>query len=364
MRRLLLALVVPLAVPATAEARCPERDGHRVVQRVGDVVVTARQLRGAVVHRACDRRIGRDPVLVKRTAGDALTRVLVRSRWVAAFVTYADEHGNTWVSVSLVDVQTGRRIAHQSRATEGSGQAGYRLREAVIGPRGHVVWTEGGDTASSLAALAGGQAAVVRAPAPTEFSLVGDVLRWTVDGEQREHRLRPAAPGSSAVVARRTGRGLLVGVRGGRRRPLRIARHRSPWFAARVLRHGYRVAVVEERSTYRDQPPVTGWRVSVWDARGRKRLGPRVVVGSSAAGTGALQDAAFDGERVALSVWGTGSAGALLARLVVVASGSATTVAERRGGVFDLLRLDAAAVAWLEDGEPRSAPLPGAYPSA
>ena len=362
-RRLpLLAVLVTLAAPAGAEAACPERDGYRVVERSGPVIVTARgnPRRGDSTYRACDRRVGRDPILVKTSSGEDdredVTRILHRGRFVAAFVEYDDKYLSKWITVSLVDVVSGQRLANHAQWSAVTQSERYRPVEPVIGPGGHVAWIEGTPPHRAVLALIGGDIVRIAGGDPASSSRVGnlafrdDVLRWTVDGVPHEYRVR--GPGvDPAVVVRRTPRGVFARLRGSPRRPFVIARSRRPWFVERTLVRGRRIAVVEKRSPSERSGPIEAWRVGAWDARRGRRTGPSVVVPAPPGGH--LRDAAFGaGGVVALSVQGDG-----LARLVAVVDGEARTLGERSDGLFDALRVDAGAVAWLDAGRPRRAPL-------
>ncbi|HEX8205741.1 MAG TPA: hypothetical protein VF587_06765 [Solirubrobacteraceae bacterium] len=202
MRRwLLIALLLPLAAPAVAEARsCPKRPGYKVVERHGPVVLTLRTPRRGYLpstYRACHRRIGRDPVLLQVTgdedASEDLKKVLRRGRYVAAFSQYRDKYQSNWISVALVDVVSGRRLAQDVRATNGDGRAYYALREAVLGPFGEVAWIEGDDE-TTLATLAGSQARIIASAGRLAgLAIDGDLVRFTADGQPRSAPLPPEA---------------------------------------------------------------------------------------------------------------------------------------------------------------------------
>jgi hypothetical protein len=360
-RLVLIALLLPLAVPAAAharEGRCPDRPGYRVLERHGDTVVTVR----GGTYRACLRSVGRDPVILVESRGEGdwelLARIVHGGRFVAAFTEHGTRYGDVGYAVSLHDLASGRRLA-SPYATGGSvSTAPWHLLEAVVGPHGHVAWTEGVEGREQLRLAVGGDVLLLTAPGPGVRQRVaglrfeGDVLHWTVDGLPRAHRLRqvdtapPARPlrcdaPSDYVLQRSGARVLAFADLGLRRDPflvcLRTSARPFPVDGLPLLDRGERAVVVDARAGGR-------WRVWTLDVRRRRRAG--TVAAFTAAGR--LDDAVRDGRRVALSIG---------RRIVLVDRGRAQVVAEGAAAML-ALRLDQSSIAWIEDGVPRSAPLP------
>lgn len=387
-RLLLLALVLPLAVPPAAGARegsCRERPGYEVVARSGDAVVFKRtthpqdayELR---TYRACLRSVGRDPLLGEtgdyEGEGDRVTRFVFNGRFVAMFAQSWSKYGDVQNLVSLVDAASGRRLAAMEPTTGYVSASPYDLLEAVLSEEGHLAWTEGRAAHPELRTLIDG--AVQELVPPLESPVAaggprfeGDVLHWAVDGAPRAHRLRPidAAPAAGPIRCRaprgyeprRAGSHVLIFTRRGAGRhgpfPWRACLRASPRppftigsAGPRTRYSPYRVLLRGSRATLIEHDGASGWRVATWDVRRRRRVGPPVAF----RGDGELADAALAGGRVALSL-GAHIVLVERRRAVVVAAGSLPMTA---------LRIDRSTVAWVERGEPRSAPLPGADASA